>query len=198
MQHRCALCAEPVDLSDSDPPADILTERMGFLKKRLGAVQLLRNELPQIGHFYHTTRGFLFLPQNMQNVVDDSTEWKPQSSAGHWWSTVKQMMPQAALLDWLAHRFNENHWNESTLIPPELDLQTPQLLASLLMRHPGVLFVEAVTVKESRNRKRTWTLYRYPAKAIHLRVLGDWREFQTDMEDLLRPAHPGSTPVEML
>ncbi|MAT13834.1 MAG: hypothetical protein CMJ46_01025 [Planctomyces sp.] len=187
-----------IDLSDPDPSPDVLTERMGFFEERMGAVQLLRNELPQIGHWYRATKGFLFLPHELRNVVDEETNWKPQSSVGDWWSLIKSMMPQAALIDWLTHRFNENHWNDALLTPPEIDTQTPQLLARLLMRHPGVLFIEHTTISQYRNRKRNWTLYRSPARTIHLRVLGEWREFQERMESTLKFTHPGSAPVEML
>ncbi|MCA9038835.1 MAG: hypothetical protein KDA65_00670 [Planctomycetaceae bacterium] len=197
VQHRCGLCSELLNLSEGDPSLDVLTTRMGFLNSRLGFVQLLRNELPQLGHLYSTTKGFLFLPQEMRDVVDEQTVWKPTSSSGHWWSTVKSMMPQAALIDWFAHRFQDSQWNEDHFPPPELDPQTPQLLGKLLMQHPGVLFIELSGIHQYRNRKRNWTLYRQGCRSIHLRVLSDWREFQIQMEEKLKLTYPGSAPVEM-
>ncbi|QDU78585.1 hypothetical protein Pla110_02890 [Polystyrenella longa] len=198
MQYRCALCAEGVDISDADPSLEVLTERMGFLDDRLGSVQMLRNELPQTGHLYSATKGLLFLPQETRDVVDEATCWKPQSTTGHWWSTVKSMMPQAALIDWLAHRFHENNWNESLLPPPDLDPHAPQLLARLLMQHPGVLFIEHTSIQQFRNRKRNWTLYRHGTRTVHFRVLGDRHDFHTRIEAALRFTHTNSTTVEML
>ncbi len=54
------------------------------------------------------------------------------------------------------------------------------------MQHPGVFFIERTAVQKIHSHRRNWVLYRHYSQALRFKVMSDWRQFYTNMAEILR------------
>lgn len=180
-QGYCPRCERVLELSVTDPPLEKIQRRMGHLQEQLGTVRVLHNELRSLGILYQTSQGLLFVPFQLHDIIEEE---KCPRKAANWWNSVTSIMPQTNLWDWLKEKMPTEQQQADSR--EEINTTDPVGLARLLMQHPGVFFLERSVIHKVQSRRRHWSFHRSHAHAVRLKTPGEWRQFQTNMEDLLR------------
>ncbi|MDB5342273.1 MAG: hypothetical protein JWP89_650 [Schlesneria sp.] len=155
----CPECATAVSVEDVDPPADLISDRMGDRLRDLGAIKLLRRGWPENGQLIATTEGLLFVPHlvvrpngALEPVAEDAP-LRPSRVSGlfQWWS----------LPPW--RRSVEDEHSHPSIHPPE-NLSLP----SLLFDSPGAFFIVRTTIQHIVARWGRVHIERQPSRSVSL------------------------------
>lgn len=159
-EDRCPECQFVMDLSEADPPAEVLREVIGEPTCRLGFVRIPRPMLPEWGTLYATTQGLFFLPENSERLFWKRPFWKL------FWPFSGRTSFKEDADDSLCDRADLN-------------------LAALLMENPGTLFIPKSQIRSITQRRTRWTLERTHGGRVLLSPLDRRGRFHRNFRALL-------------
>jgi hypothetical protein len=181
---HCPECLQVVDPSRPDPSLERLEEVFGRIVLRVGEVRVNRRMLPDRGTLFATTNGLIFLPDQVDRVIDDidpghSTESLLWAMAGLVWS------PLHLISLWKRRARPTRKGVVRVFRPHFLTERDSHRLPGMLMQNPGVFFIPRRLIRSASRLFDRWRIDRYHATTVKFRPHTDGERFHERFAELL-------------
>lgn len=192
---HCPECWHVIDPSRRDPSLDRLEETFGRIVLRVGEVRINRRMLPDRGTLFATTNGLIFLPDQVERVIDEiepghSTESLLWALAGAVWSPLHLM----------SYWTRKNQQKKTGVIrvfrPHFLTERDSHRLPEMLMQNPGVFFIPRRLIRSASRLFDRWRIDRYHATTVRFRPHTDRERFHERFSALLACENWNNLPCE--
>ena len=180
---RCPECQLYLDAGRPDLSVDQLQRVLGEVRCQIGEIRIRRRTLPDLGMLYATSRGFYFLPHQMEHVTQ-SVEAGAAGTSLLWALATLVWFPLIVVLP-----FVKTNQMKVARVPiykprPLADSESPRL-PDLLMQNPGVFFVPRKSIRTVERKRLHWKIDRNHGSSLRLKPAADRGQFHQRMAALL-------------
>ncbi|MGE3314152.1 MAG: hypothetical protein AB7O26_03475 [Planctomycetaceae bacterium] len=181
---HCPECWQVVDPSRPDPSLEQLERDFGRIVLRVGEIRINRRMLPDRGTLFATTNGLIFLPDQVERVIDDVETAYPTESI--LWAMAGLVWSPLHLVSLWKHRSRPRRKGVVRVFRPHfLTERDSHRLPGMLMQNPGVFFIPRRLIRSATRRFDRWRIDRYHATTVKLRPRTDGARFHDRFAELL-------------